>query len=147
MATLLQSQERLIKIPCAAFLKLLSVHFLWHFLSYMPKYIFFHRVWVHSVPWMSNDHWQRNYFMFSALLSRHSTFTASHQGREHLFTPHFGLFSSASDLFPYPFLAPTFNLPVLVSIFPVSLRLTWSLTPVLSFQVEWHCSGLQPLLR
>lgn len=33
MATLPQNQERLIKIPCAAFLKPLSVHSWWHCLS------------------------------------------------------------------------------------------------------------------
>lgn len=39
----------------------------------------------------------------------HSTFTASHQGREHSFTTHFGLFSSALDFLSYSFLTPPSN--------------------------------------
>lgn len=123
MATLLQSQERLIKILCAAFLSLFLCTFYDIFSHCMLTYISFHRAQVHSVPWRSNDHWQRNYFMFSALLSMHGTFTAPHPGREHLFTAHFGLFSSASDFLSYPFLAPPFNLPIIISVFPVRLRL------------------------
>lgn len=150
MATLLQSQERLIRIPRAAFMKPLSVHFLWHCLSlYAHIRLFSHGT---SALCASDEQWS----LAEELL--HAFCIAQHAQHIYCITPRQK--ASLHCLFPSILLCirfltssipgPTFSLPILVSVFSVRLSLIWSPTPVYPFQVDWHysCSKqMEPLLR